>query len=243
MPDFVSTIPYDLLAVLTNEVPNMLKAVRLLRLLRLFKLASVLRGARFLQRWENRLNIPFAQVELVKIFVIIFASSHWMACLWGMTATSNPDRDESWFFLLSLDGVSVPHERMAHDPVGQYVASAYFAVMTLTTVGYGDIHPVTVLEHVVCIIFMLIGGVTWAYLIGLLTSIVTNLDRHGSRFKQVMDELNFMIADRGIPPELGLRVRMYWRAVQHLKRLETYDELSNLMSDQLQVSTHERGTR
>ena len=52
-------------------------------------------------------------------------------------------------------------------------------------VGYGDIHPITELEHYVCILFMLLGGVTWAYLIGVLTSIVTNLDRHGTYFKQV----------------------------------------------------------
>ena len=57
--------------------------------------------------------------------------------------------------------------------------------MTLTTVGYGDITPVSQSEHIVCILFMLVGGVTWAYLIGVLTSIVTNLDRHGTRFKQV----------------------------------------------------------
>jgi hypothetical protein len=32
---------------------------------------------------------------------------------------------------------------------------------------------------------MLVGGIVWAYMIGVLTSIVTNLDRHGTRFKQV----------------------------------------------------------
>lgn len=41
-------------------------------------------------------------------------------------------------------------------------------------------------EHLLCIAHMLVGGVVWAYLIGVLTSIVTSLDRHGNNFKQVV---------------------------------------------------------
>ena len=84
------------------------------------------------------------------------------------------------------------------------------------------------------IIQVIVGGVTWAYLIGVLTSIVTNLDPHGTRFRQVMDELNFMIEDQGLPDELAARVRSYWRAVQHLTRLRAYEKLKGLMSPQLQ---------
>ena len=100
--------------------------------------------------------------------------------------------------------------------------------------GYGDIHPITQVEHYVCIVFMLIGGVVWAYLIGVLTSIVTSLDRHGTNFKQVMDDLNHMIADQGIPDALAQRIRSYWRAVQHLTRLQTYEDLKGLLSTQMQ---------
>jgi hypothetical protein len=74
---------------------------------------------------------------------------------------------------------------MIDSPYGLYVLSLYFSVMTLCTVGYGDIHPITFAEHIVCIIMMLVGGIVWAYLIGCLTAIVSNLDRHGNRFKQV----------------------------------------------------------
>lgn len=63
------------------------------------------------------------------------------------------------------------------------------ANVRLSKVGYGDIHPVNYAEHVVCIGMMLVGGVVWAYLIGVLTAIVTNLDRHGNRYKTV--KINF----------------------------------------------------
>lgn len=39
-----------------------------------------------------------------------------------------------------------------------YIASCYFAVMTMSTIGYGDITPANPVEEVVASIFMLIGA-------------------------------------------------------------------------------------
>ena len=55
---------------------------------------------------------------------------------------------------------------------------------------YGDIVPLTNVEYIVTAIYMIIGGVIWAYLIGSLTTIVTNLNHHQAHFKHIMDELN-----------------------------------------------------
>lgn len=47
----------------------------------------------------------------------------------------------------------------------QYVASVYFVTLTLTTVGYGDITPVTPAEQIVTICIMLIGIVFFGFAI------------------------------------------------------------------------------
>ena len=46
-----------------------------------------------------------------------------------------------------------------------YVASLYFAMYTITSVGFGDITPVTDAERVVCILVMLLAGVLWGLVI------------------------------------------------------------------------------
>ena len=53
------------------------------------KVARMLRAARTLQQWQNNLNISNTKVELMKIFVVVCFASHWMACIWGMIATSD----------------------------------------------------------------------------------------------------------------------------------------------------------
>ena len=53
-----------------------------------------------------------------------------------------------------------------------YVASYYFTMTTLTTVGYGDIKGHTVIERVVCIFLHLIGVLSYSFASGSLTSII-----------------------------------------------------------------------
>ena len=84
-------------------------------------------------------------------------------------------------------------ETLAYFPWGQYVISLYFAVMTFCTVGYGDIHPINIYEHYVNILMMLVGGVMWAYLIGVLTQIVQGMDPHNANFKKVAIQSNTAI--------------------------------------------------
>lgn len=64
--DVISTLPLDVIGLMIKGMPVSLKAVRLLRLLRLMKLARMLRATRTLQHWQNRLNVSYTKVELLK---------------------------------------------------------------------------------------------------------------------------------------------------------------------------------
>ena len=60
--------------------------------------------------------------------MIIFFT-HFFACLW-FYASKLADESTTWVY----------NKRLTDDSkIRQYLASAYWAVMTLTTVGYGDI--------------------------------------------------------------------------------------------------------
>jgi hypothetical protein len=72
----------------------------------------------------------------------------------------------------------------------RYVTSIYWSITTLTTVGYGDLHPVNTREMIFDIFYMLFNLGLTAYLIGNMTNLVV----HGtSRTRKFVSELYSLI--------------------------------------------------
>ena len=155
----------------TSSVGKM-KVLRILRLLRLVKLLRILRAARIFARLETQYNIDYSALELAKFGVLALVTSHWMACAWGLVADLE-DSDYNW---LKYTAFNTFHEtgklEIGQDPVGVvsttdiYIAAFYWSSMTMTTIGYGDIVPITTTERVYAIVCMFIGATSFGYIIG-----------------------------------------------------------------------------
>jgi hypothetical protein len=96
-----------------------------------------------------------------------------LACLWFLVARSEgafdaPPRD-TWLDSILRDGV--PLVQLPRAQI--YVAAAYFSVTTLTTVGYGDKAPRSVVGRTVAIIWMLTSLILTASFTATITSALT----------------------------------------------------------------------
>ena len=54
----------------------------------------------------------------------------------------------------------------------QIITSLYFALTTLSTVGYGDLFPVSQIERVFAVIVMLLGVAFFSFIMGNIMTIV-----------------------------------------------------------------------
>lgn len=140
-----------------------------------------------------------------------------LACAWGFLAKSQTGK-VTWLIILANGKVDDDGTELRNfdSASSKYLASLHYAVMTLTTVGYGDIAPQSDVEYGFSALVMTLGAVIWAYLLGKLTSIMTNLNPQRTKFENIMDDLNRMMSEYRIDPELRSRVRMFWRRKQNL---------------------------
>mmetsp|Transcript_11624 Transcript_11624/g.17620 ORF Transcript_11624/g.17620 Transcript_11624/m.17620 type:complete len:119 (-) Transcript_11624:579-935(-) len=62
------------------------------------------------------------------------------------------------------------------DKFTQVIIVCYFALTTLSTVGYGDYYPISVNEMIIGILFMLVGIVFFSQIMGSFIEIIQNYD-------------------------------------------------------------------
>jgi hypothetical protein len=87
------------------------------------------------------------------------------------------------------DAVGEGH-RIGASEMTQYVNSLYYALMTVSTVGYGDILPVTMSERSFTMVAIVIGAFLYAYIIGDFNTIIKNMAGNKHKFEQKMQMVN-----------------------------------------------------
>lgn len=126
--DLLSTIPSYIIYFVGGS--NMFLAVRALRLLRVFRILKITRYIGESQKLINALKNSRAKISIFLFAVLII-------CI--ITGT-----------LMYL--VEGPENGFTNIPL-----SIYWAIVTLTTVGFGDIHPLTPLGRFIASFIMIIG--------------------------------------------------------------------------------------
>ena len=80
----------------------------------------------------------------------------------------------------SYDGGSGIHKEVNV----QYLYSIYWALMTLTTVGYGDITPTNDTERVYVLFCLLVGAVVFGFLLSTLGDVLSNVDQNATKIEE-----------------------------------------------------------
>jgi len=249
--DLIGVMQFDLIFMAIdggNDTLQGIKFLRMVRLLRLMKLVRMLRGSRALQRWQNYMTVSFAAQKLIKFSIGTLLCSHWMACFWGlvgfslgkelcfdgqridMTETVSP-QETSWVTTLYLGGKYTPDDPCM--PWHVYTAALHWSVMTITSIGYGDIVPVRSEEYLACVFCMLAGGVLWANIIAGTCAVIARGDPVQDNFEKNTDLLNGMMEDHGIPKQSQYIYREFLREAKVYDSQMHFRQLAHHFSPQL----------
>ena len=85
----------------------------------------------------------------------------------------------------------------------RYLLSLYWAWITASTAGYGDITAQTVREYVIVILYTFFNLVFTAYIVGNMTSVITSNSEQTRIFRQNFDSMKKFIKVNMIPSEIA----------------------------------------
>uniref|UniRef100_A0A3B4AWG8 Potassium voltage-gated channel, subfamily H (eag-related), member 3 n=1 Tax=Periophthalmus magnuspinnatus TaxID=409849 RepID=A0A3B4AWG8_9GOBI len=197
--DLIAALPFDLLYAFNISVNfgvHLLKTVRLLRLLRLLQK---------LDRYSQ-----YSAVVLTLLMSTFALLAHWMACVWYFIGRSEIESNR-WlhelakrlgtpYFLTPLTSLGGPSVRSS------YVTSLYFALSSLTSVGFGNVSANTDSEKIFSICTMLIGALMHAVVFGNVTAIIQRMYSRRSLYHTRTKDLKDFIRVHRLPTALEQRV-------------------------------------
>lgn len=175
-----------------------LKFFSALRLLRLFRIKKIV------DIYSKMTFVP-AWVRFKIMIVSALIAVHWIACGWVLV---------------------YPPENVSH--TDYYIKCLYWAITTLTTIGYGDITPTTNVGRLYTMVIMITGVGVYGVVIGKVTQIFAAGDKHKEQTKEKLADLAMFLKHYQIPKKLQKACFGYY---QHLYGNKMGDNDDKIISD------------
>lgn len=149
VPDTLGSIPFELIALSSGSREDRAKVFLVLRALKIPRLLRVVKLTTFLDIRSHRYLRE--GIRMVKLVFLMILMGHWVACGFMLVARSEGAGVRTWA------------EPVRDHALGErYVFALYWSLTVLSTVGFGDIVPVTQSEMMYTCAVMLMGAILYA---------------------------------------------------------------------------------
>lgn len=171
-----------------------------MRILRVLRVAKI---TKFVQKFEETINSDFFQISgaILQLLFGILLFAHWGACfLFYIGINECMDIGNCWILQNGLidDG-----------KYNQYIASMYYFITTMTTVGYGYYSPMTFNERLYQVFILLLSCGMFAYIIGSMGKMISKSYDTESLFKEKIMLINKHLIYKEVDEALRTKIKTF----------------------------------
>eukprot|EP00049_Salpingoeca_infusionum_P008438 m.138969 g.138969 ORF g.138969 m.138969 type:complete len:428 (-) comp14014_c0_seq12:2926-4209(-) len=189
--------PYEALLLLKDTF-TVVSALRVVRMVQFVSVPTILQSIE-LRSSSSSLGVWVAYYGTLVILVVHSVSCTWLLFACPMNGRNVSECDvSSWY--------STTPQFLAQDLKqtgwSMYTDSVYWSVATMTTTGYGEIHPVNRRERLASQVVMLVGKLLFGFIVGNIMSTLANSDFLKERFREQLSSLLHAVNARHVPRTL-----------------------------------------
>ncbi|KAF8034815.1 hypothetical protein BT93_C0975 [Corymbia citriodora subsp. variegata] len=210
--DVASTLPFQVIyRIFSGKMP----VGELFGFLNLLRLWRVRRVSELFTRLEKDTRFSYFWTRYCKLICVTLFAVHSAGCFYFWLAAHHKVSDNTWI------GSQVPDFKHRSVWLG-YTYSIYWSIVTLTTVGYGDLHAVNTGEKIFNMVYMLFNIGLTAYLIGNMTNLIVHSAVRTFAMRDAINEI-LRYASKNRLPE-GLKEQMLAHMQLKFKTAELQQE-------------------
>ena len=221
--DLLTSIPFSFIIDLIllkypNNNENYFQFLKILMCLKWLKLLSVLK----LKKEDSHQYIT--KIDLFEdsrnnglfIFILYFTLLiHISSCIWVFIGKFEIDA-VNWIYGNGFGN---------YNNWDIYVASIYFNLVTIYSIGYGDIIAKNMYERAYISIYMSIGVILFSFTISTFSLFLTNINKKTIEYNNNLDLIGIIEKDYSLPTPLYEKIKKYLR----ISYMNSYDERYNLL--------------
>lgn len=138
---------------------------------------------------------------MTKLLLQILFLVHWGGCIFHFMADPMIyEGTDTWIFEFKLENQSV-YEK--------YIHAVYFCFETITTVGYGDIHPINTGEVIFAMIFMIVSSTVFGFIVGSIVTIMNKQETLVAEIKLQRTYINQFLVQNKVPKSIKIKIKNY----------------------------------
>ena len=197
--DCVSTFPVYLVTLNSESSTKSNSLIRFARITKLSKLFRALKAKQLLRFFATSSSMQRCieltkrydgMTRLLSAFNLVAILCHLMACMWFFSAKMEDLGPETWVYRAGLQD---------EGDFTLYLTSFYWAITTLTTVGFGEINAHTPMEMLLAMIWMLFGVGFYSFMMGSLSSMMTGMDADTAFLESRLKTVDLFAKDTSLP--------------------------------------------
>lgn len=186
------------LQIYSNDEYTLVHLFRLFRLIKGFKIIFNNLFMKYLKKncFDSMMESKWALINISLLF--FFASVNLFGCIFIFLGYNH---FPNWFELKELE---------PYDVLGIYIASIYFILMTIVSIGYGDISSANMSERIFNVFLLIFGIMLYSWAISTISKQIEDTNEKAIEYNQKLKLLEqIKLSHKKFPPLLNEKIQRY----------------------------------